>query len=583
MLDKRNVRNKALTDRQTGYPSIDKPWLKYYSDEQINSKYPNCSIYEYLWENNKNHLDYYAFNYFGKKITYRRFFSMIDEAAKAFVAIGVAEKEVVPIVSISTVTSVICFYALNRIGAVPDYINVLAGKDDYISLFGEVDAKVVVTLDTFGPKVLDAAKSSGVKSVITFSVNREMPVLVDLGYRMKTHGKIEDISSDQIAIPWKEFIRRGTATEINNRHKNPEDMCLLAHTGGTTGEPKAVILNDKAMNSVVARQAGIYRGLKEYGENQTFLEVMVPFYVYGILTCTHMPLCLGWCLALIPKFDTTQWKSYIKKYKFDHAFAVPAYAAALLENDELNKTDCSCIKTLSVGGDGLNDTLEKNLNDFLRSHGSRSELYKGYGMSEICAAALVSFPGCNKIGSVGIPLPQVNMMIYDHDTGKELPYGEVGEVCLQSSARMVGYLNGTDDIFQVHDDGSEWLHTGDLGYVDDEGFLFVQGRIKRLIICTKEGLAYKVYPSVPEKVIESHESVVQSCIVGAKDGDDEVLRAFVVVSEDKRNNTERIEEELRKICEEELPSYQRPTFYVFMENLPLTAAGKVDYRELENT
>ena len=507
---------------------------------------------------------------------------MIDETAKAFIGLGVCEKQIVPIVSISTVTSVVCFYALNKIGAVPDYLNVLAEEKDFKSLFEEVSAKVVVTLDLFSEKVTRVADDCGVEKIITFQVTNEMPLSVKVGYTLKSSRGNKSVSAAKNVIIWDEFIKQGRATKEIPRSKNPDELCLLAHTGGTTGEPKAVMLSDKAMNSVVARQRLIYLSLDEYGENQTFLEVMVPFYVYGILTCTHMPLCMGWCLALIPKFDVSQWKAYLRKYKFDHSFAVPSYVSALLEDESLSNCDFSCVKTLSAGGDGLTDSLETELNSFLAEHGSGSQLYKGYGMSEICAAALISFPGCNKVGSVGIPLPQINMMIYDLDTGKELPYGEIGEICLQSSSRMIGYLNGEDDIFKIHSDGSEWLHTGDLGYVDEEGFLFIKGRIKRLIICTKDGMAYKVYPSVPEAILDSHKSVVQSCIVGTSDGDNQVLRAFVIVEEKERNRTNHIEKELRELCEQELPSYSHPTFYVFTDSFPLTGAGKVDYRALEN-
>ena len=184
----------SQTGRQTGYPSIDKPWLKYYSSEQISAPLPQESLYEYLWNCNKEHLDDYALNYFGKKITYRKLFSMIDEAARGFIAIGVKAKEIIPIVSISTVTSIVTFYALNKIGAVSDFLNVLLEEKDLQGMFEEVNAQTVVTLDVFGSKVVNAAKRTGVKTIVSFGVNNEMPALINLGYKIKTVGKIPSMS-----------------------------------------------------------------------------------------------------------------------------------------------------------------------------------------------------------------------------------------------------------------------------------------------------------------------------------------------------------------------------------------------------
>ena len=569
---------------KTGYPSIDKPWLKYYSFESLNRELPKGSLYEYLWECNKDRLDNYAINYFGNKITYRKLFELIDEAAKAFIAIGVNEGEIVPVVTLSSVTSVVCFYALNKIGAISDYINVLSEEKDYQGFFNEANAKVVVTLDLFAEKVINAAKKTGVDTVIIVGINIGMPAFVNIGYKLKSKGKIPKIPDFDNLLTWETFINSGKKTAEINRSKNPNEMCFLAHTGGTTGESKAVMLNDKAMNTVASQQYSIYCQCPEWSENSVFLQVMIPFVVYGILTCTHLPLCMGWCLAIIPKFEGKDWKKYISKYKFEHTIAVPAYVSCLLEDESLKKANMTHIKTISVGGDGITDSLENNMNQFLAEHGSGAELYKGYGMTEICAAGVICFPGCNRIGSVGIPLPLNNLMIYDNENNSELKYKEVGEVCIHAPSRMAGYLNNekaTKELFKIHSDGSEWLHTGDLGYIDEDGFLFLVGRMKRIILTTKDGIAYKVFPSVPEKILESHSAVIQNCIVGAKKGNDEVLRAYVVLSEDNLGNAEKIEEELRELCIEKLPTHERPTYYEFRDKLPLTAAGKVDYRALE--
>ena len=573
-----------MNEKQVGYPSLDKPWLKFYSDEAINAPLPDCSLYEYLWDCNKNHLDDNALNYFGTKITYRKLFSMIDEASKAFIAVGIKEKEIVPIVSVSTVTSVVCFYALNKIGAVSDFLNVLSEEHDFKTLFEEVDARTVVTLDLFAPKVVGAAKNSCVERIITFCIDQNMPLHIRLGYKLKTLGKLQKISAVTHLISWDEFIGKSSEVKEINRKKNPNEICLLAHTGGTTGIPKAVMLDDCSMNAVAAQQRSIYIKLPEYEKKATFLQVIVPFVVYGILTCTHMPLCMGWCVALIPKFEESEWHNYFRKYHFSYVLAVPSYITGMIDNPRLQGQDLSDLRIIAAGGDGVTDTIENKVNEFLSCHGSSARLEKGYGMTEVCAAGLITFPSCNRVGSVGIPLPKNNLMIFDNESEKELSYGEIGEVCLQCPSRMQGYMNNDDEtsmLFRIHKDGQEWLHTGDLGYVDEDGFLFLVGRMKRVIMTTGNGVTYKVFPNIPERILNSHELVLQSCIVGAVDNENQVLRAYVVIADTNKGKEKVIEKELRSLCDKNLPSYSRPTFYVFCNSLPLTAAGKVDYMALE--
>ncbi len=509
---------------------------------------------------------------------------MIDSVSKAFIAIGVKEKEIVPIVSVSTVTSVVCFYALNKIGAVSDFLNVLSEEDDLKALFDEADAKIVVSLDLFASKVVSAAKNSLVREVVTFSIDRNMPFHISFGYKLKTLGKKNKLSTGINIIGWEEFINKaGVVKEITGK-KNPNEICLLAHTGGTTGIPKAVILDDCSMNAVAAQQRSIYKNLPEYKKTATFLQVIVPFVVYGILTCTHMPLCMGWCVALIPKFEESKWHSYIRKYHFSYVLAVPSYVTCMIDNPKMQEQDLSDLRIIAAGGDGVTDTIENRVNGFLSCHRSTARLEKGYGMTEVCAAGLITFPSCNRIGSVGIPLPKNNLMVFDNEMEKELSYGEIGEVCLQCPSRMQGYMNNEDEtslLFRIHQDGQEWLHTGDLGYIDEDGFLFLVGRMKRVIMTTGNGITYKVFPNIPERILDSCELVLQSCIVGASDGENRVLRAYVVIADTDKEKEKAIEKELRTLCNEKLPSYSRPKYYVFCEELPLTAAGKVDYRALE--
>jgi len=564
----------------TGYPSIDKPWLKYYSDEEINMEIPNSSLYDYLYLNNKNNLSSYAINYFGNKITYSELFENIDIVAKAFKAQGVSAGDVCTIVSVSCVTEVLCFYALNRIGAIPNCVNVLASEDELAQYFTDAASKIVVTLDLFGNKVLEAAKKTQIDKIISFSLAEWMPAIIKLGYSYKTRKMKHKFLQDSKVIHWKDFLRLSKQDDEKLLYKKDgNSVGVMAHTGGTTGFPKTVLLADNALNAVACQ----YKYGMKHEIGDVFLNIMVPFVVYGSSTCMHMPLCLSLCVVIIPKFDATDWYTYITKYRPNHVAGIPSYMEPMLKDEKLNKVDMSCIRTIAVGGDGMNEKLETELNQFMEKHNSKAKIIKGYGMTEVCATALTCYESSNKLGSVGIPLVKNNMQIYNNEQSEECGYGEVGEVCLYCASTMLGYKDNveeTNSLFRFHSDGNRWLHTGDLGYIDEDGFLFLVGRMKRMLILGDGGIKYKVFPNVIEEAICNVEEVQTACVVSVDRDGNAVAKAYVVLRQLDKDD-KKIEEKLKEMCDRVLPDYMRPAEYVFLEQLPLTAVGKIDYKALE--
>ena len=575
-----NEENKMTETKLTGYPSIDKPWLKYYTEEAIQAPLPTESLYTYMYNKNRDHLSETAMTYFGRKISFGQMFDQIDLVARAFRAQGVKPGDVCTIVTVSCVTSVLCQYALNKIGAVSNYINVLSSQEDLEAYFKDADSRIVVTLDLFAEKVITAAKQTGVERVVSYSLGEWMPPVTKFGFQMKMRKMDKSWVLDSIVMQWNDFLTSAEGQPDFTYEKDCNSVCCLAHTGGTTGFPKTVLISDQAMN-ILAQQ---YDNTIIHKRQQVLLSVMIPFVIYGNLTNIHMPLCLGLNTVLIPKFEADQWPSYIRKYRPNHIAAIPPYVAAMLDNEKLAKEDLSCLITVGLGGDGMNTALENKLNIFLAAHNSSAKVVKGYGMTEVCA----SWSSCNnyhnKVGSVGFPFPTNNVMIYDNHAQNELGYSEVGEICLQSASRMIGYKDNEEEmrnLIRIHPDGSEWIHSGDLGYVDEDGFLFLVGRMKRIILTSSDGVTYKVYPNIPEEVLVRHAAVHSVCIVGEKKDNDLVLRAHVILNPEMQTQKDTVEQELRKLCEEQLSDYSRPYYYTFRETFPRTAAGKVDYRALE--
>ncbi len=559
-------------------PSVSKPWLKYYSPEALNTPLSVCGMYDFMYGSNKAHPEDTALNYFGTKISFGDFFSLIDEAAKAFTACGVQEGDIVTIVSLSCIPSVVSMYALNRIGALPNFVNVLSTESDFESFFHEAKSKLVITLDLFGKNVLSAAKKAGVETVLVYSLREYMPFVTGLGFAYKMRRFDASFLNDSRVLFWNDFLKKSVGQPEIGYRKNGAEPAYFGHTGGTTGIPKGVVLCDHSFNLV----AHYYNLCMAHKRGDVFLSVMIPYVVYSGIINIHMPLSLGFETVLVPKFEADKWDEYIKKYHPQHCGIIPAYAQTFLTNEKLKKMDLSCLQTIGMGGEGMNIPLEESVNRFMAEHNSAAKLRKGYGMTEVCATASTEFAYASKVGSVGIPLPENNFMIYNNDKQQECGFGVMGEICMQCSSRMLGYYENeeeTNKLFRTHPDGSVWIHTGDLGYIDEDGFIFLEGRMKRMIMTVIDGKVYKIPPARVEAVLSENKSVRDVCVVCANSGHNKVLKAYIIKEDSTDNNA--LTAKLRKLCEQELPENMRPYFYEYIDKFPRTPAGKTDYRALE--
>ena len=538
----------------TGYPSIDRPWLSYYSKEAIEDPLPDMTLFEYLYENNKYNLDSDALNYMGHKITYRELFKRIDQAAKAFLAQGVQEGDIVSILTVASVPCVVCYYALNRIGAVVDFINVLSTAKDLVKFFRANKSKLVVSADIFMNKALLAAKAMGVEKVIAFSMEDDLPFFKKVGTLFQRNDAVdESYLSDPVVMTWDKFIAAGTRVPDIEYKKDPDAPALLAHTGGTTGFPKSVMLSDNALNAVAFQYHYIFHLDKK---EPVFLNLVVPFVVYGSLINMHMPLTMSATVVLIPNFDPEDWPEYFNKYKPNYITAIPGYISPMLHNPRMRNVNLESLKVIAVGGEGAGNALEVDLNRFLKRHGCKAKLIKGYGMTELASSVCTGFDNVNALGSVGVPLPRNKVQIVNQDTGLECKYNEVGEICLQGPGQMLGYMNR-------------------------RGLLYIVGRIKRVVLTQYKGVAYRVYPNIVEDILNAHPAVREACVVKLHEDRRGRMKAYIALNDHNRVDEEEIERELRSYCENEMAEYMRPFLYEFRGSLPLTPAGKVDYKLLE--
>lgn len=563
---------------RTGYPSVDKPWLKYYSEEAINAPLPECTIYEYLYENNKDYPSDIAIHYLGRKISYKELFENIDKTAAAFLKAGVKEKEIVTVALPSIPEALFCVYALNKIGAVANMIHPLAGKEETLFYFNEVQSRIAVIFDGAYSSIADAVGKSSVEKVIVASPADSLPAALKLAYKLKM--KVPDLDG-KVFQNWKDFLREGRGTFVKAAKKDCREMAIISHTGGTTGEPKGVMCSDKSVNAI------IWSLLKstQHERQQRFLVQLPPFINYSLVNSMLEPLSCGVTLYLVPDYKPSKIGYYLKKYRPNHINSIPPYIEAMLKAPEIKKLDLSFLINLSSGGDGMSEESEALINTLLKNRGANTRLAKGYGMTELISCATFTYEGSNAVGCIGIPLAKINCRIVDPETNEELSYGESGEICFAGETLMLGYYNNpkaTEGLIKLHQDGLKWLHTGDLGHINADGQIFVTGRIKRIVLTKgQDEQVTKLFPDRIEKAICLHPAVELCCVVGVPDQERiNYPKAYVVLKSGKGDRGP-IREEVLQICREHLPAYMVPDEIEFLTDLPRTARGKIDYRELE--
>ena len=567
-----------MTTQNPVYASQAKPWLKYYDQKFIDQTLPALSAFEYVCQRSKNHLNDTALEYYGRKFTYADLIVNVKKTAAALRGAGVKQGDIITVVSIMTPEIIALFYAADMIGATLNLVDPRYSVEGIREYIEEVDSHLLVCLNVVYERCRQAAKRTNVEKVIVLSPADSLPPVMAVGYKLTTPDKNKYASN---VIRWKQFIKGGEGQSTAAEPYDPDHACVVVHTGGTTGSPKGVMLTDDCFNGI-ALQFQAYPKLFHRG--QKLMNVMPPFIAYGFACGIHLPLVLGFTVVIIPNLDPAKLGSLVLKHKPEHMFGVPTHYQQLASDPKLRDKDLSFIINYAAGGDSLSRGAEQTVNDFLAAHGARYPIAKGYGMTEVSSAATVAAGLDNKPGSVGIPMVNTVVAAFEPGTDQELPIGQRGELCISGPCLMKGYYNKPEEtaiLLRRHPDGRVWAHTGDMGYLDEDGFVFLDSRIKRMII-RHDG--FKVFPSMIENVVSRHPAVHQCSVVGCTDKDHVQGRlpfVYIVLKADTTAKKKQVIRELERMCAEELPEYVQPVAYKFISSMPMTPVGKVDYRQLE--
>ena len=560
--------------------SVEKVWMKHYSESSRAAELPRMKVYSFMKEMNKDRSHGTAIYYYGARITIKKLIERIDECADAFAALGVKKGDVVSLLSASTPESIISLYALNKMGATMNAIDPRMDVKSISRMILNSGSTILVAIDIAYPKVAKILSEINQEHIIIQSSATSLPALKKLAVKVASRSSVP--YGKRGIISWDTFIKgakSGMAVEADYVGDAP---VAITYTGGTTGFPKGVILTNDSMNAVAFNfiHAGIV-----HERGQRFLGIMPIFSSYGLVCGIHMPLTMGFELALIPRFYPLKMGEYVKKYRPEHMIATPAFYEILIDSEEMKNFDLSFVLTLGSGGDSMNAGLEAKMKSFMETHNIRYPLAQGYGMSEVSAAATFCVNDRYKRGSVGIPCVSTTIGIFDPETGEELGYNTPGEVCITGASMMKGYYNNEEEtnfVMRKHADGQVWIHSGDIGSIDEDGFVYIQGRVKRMITRFD---GHKVFPITIESFIGEHELVHSCSVIGVDDRErtqgQYPMAVIELVAGVDVSRREEICREIYRMCQEQLEERGRPVAVVCVDEVPLTAMGKNDYRALE--
>lgn len=560
----------------TGYASIDKPWLKYYSEEAIKNDIPKCSAYEIIYKNNQDNLSRIAIDYYGNKFTYRQFFDYVDSVAGSLVKLGIMQGDIVTICMLNSVETVFLFYALNKIGAVANLICGLDSEKELIAHIANVKSHVIFTLDIFVDKLVSIINKTELKRIVVSDMSQSMPAVTRFAARYIKKMMPKTLPHDDRIISWKKFMAQNEI--IQSINVETEAPAMICYTGGTTGGSKGVVLSNRSIIAVA--QQYIWRGVPLSRESR-WAQVLPLFIAYGVTCSLQIPLMVGMTVQM--KIVGSESIRQLCKMKPQYII----YGPAAWENfaDENCNMDLSFLKEGISGGDKITTPVEEKINHYLLSHGSELPILNGYGMTEVGAAVSVNFSGAYKAGSVGIPFVKNIISAFDVETGEELTYGREGEICINTPSMMTEYINNAEEtanIIRKHKDGSCWIHSGDLGFISEDGFVYIIGRLKRYILSKYNGLYKKVFSLDIEKVLLSNSLVNNCAVVPIRDEEREQVPCAYIILKKGVELTEEVKREIAAYCEENLDKVYIPSRYCFVESFPLTKIGKVDYLALEN-
>ena len=559
--------------------SASAPWIAFYGNTPVSIDYPHKTMYQLLEATAKKYPANIAYTFMGKQTTYAEFMRRIEAAAKGLTAMGITRGDRVTICMANTPQAVDCFYALNRIGAIPNMIHPLSAAGEIVFYLNASHSKAILTLDQFYDKVagiLPELKQPC--EILIAKVADELPFPLNLVYPHTKGGK-HPLPKSGYTL-WTTMVNAGRNTPLPPDTGKWNDCGAILYSGGTTGTTKGIMLSNLNFNALGLQTIAASGYTAQEISGMKMLSIMPVFHGFGLGIGIHTALIAGGTCILVPQFSVKVYADILKKQKPNLIPGVPTLFEALLRADNLADTDLSFLKGIFSGGDSLSPELKRKVDAFLKEHNCSEQIREGYGTTECVTASCLTPKDYARSGSIGVPFPDTYYKIVRPGTTEEQPANREGEICVSGPSVMLGYMDNPEETAQTlrsHGDGRIWLHTGDLGHMDEDGFVYFRQRIKRMIITS----GYNVYPSQLENIIDGHEKVLLSCVIGVKDPYRvQKVKAYVVPMPGIEPS-EALKQELLDYCVTRIAKYAIPREIEFRTELPKTLVGKVAYRVLE--
>ena len=555
------------------------PWAAHMGDVPMHLEYFGGSMFQALEQVARAYPGSVAFDFMGKSTTYKKMIQEIERCAKSLKVLGIRAGDKVTIAMPNCPQAIYMFYAVNLVGGIANMIHPLSAEKEIEFYLNESQSITAITLDQFYNKFEHIRQNTGIVNIIIASVKDALSQPVRAGYMLTEGRKIQKIPEDAPVIRWKEFMDLSRHCFYKNFRvdRKADDPAVILYSGGTTGTTKGIVLTNGNFNAL-AKQIIATNPMFRPGDRM--LAAMPLFHGFGLGVCVHSMLASGGRCILIPRFTAKSYAKQIVKYKCNFIAGVPTLYEALLRLPSMDGADLSSLKGVFSGGDSLSIELKKKFDKFLYDHHAVVQVREGYGTTETVTACCLTPVNMYKEGSIGLPFPDTYIKIVKPGTDEEVPYGTEGEILLAGPTVMKEYMNHPEETAQTlrrHDDGLTWVYTGDLGTMDDEGFIYFRGRAKRMIISS----GYNVYPGQIENILDAHEDVQMSCVIGVPDAYRmQKVKAFVMLKPGVEKS-QATRDTIMSYCRKHIAKYAMPYDIEFRDELPKTLVGKVAYRVLE--
>ena len=568
-----------MTDHAANSITVKTPWKDYLGDVPMHLEYFDGSMFEAVENVARKYPNAVAFDFMGKSTTYRSLVREIENCAKALKTIGVREGDKVTIAMPNCPQAIYMFYAVNLVGGIANMIHPLSAEKEIEFYLNESESVTAITLDQFYHKFERIRENTKVINIIIASVKDALSKPIRAGYMLTEGRKIAKIPEDAPVITWKDFMRLSHSCfyKTYKVKRTGSDPAVILYSGGTTGTTKGIVLTNLNFNALAAQ---IVATNPMFRPGDRMLSAMPLFHGFGLGVCIHSMLANGGRCILIPRFTAKSYAKQIVKYKCNFIAGVPTLYEALLRLPSMDGANLSSLKGVFSGGDSLSIELKKKFDKFLYDHNATVQVREGYGTTETVTACCLTPTHMFKEGSIGLPFPDTYIKIVEPGTDREVPYGTEGEILLAGPTVMKEYMKHPEETAQTlrtHADGLTWVYTGDLGVMDEQGFIYFRGRAKRMIISS----GYNVYPGQIENVLDAHDAVQMSCVIGVPDAYKmQKVKAFVKLK-DGAAATEETKRDILDYCARHVAKYALPYAIEFRDDMPKTLVGKVAYRVLE--